>query len=140
MCSKRRTRPEVRLDDKSYSPPNAIPRELIRGWRLGRIINNGSLAAHAPRPNSLAYTVAKHAITGLTKSTALDGRAHNIACTQIDIGVLLFSTSPPYITLNTDSIILLAPVHLNLITDRQRLHTYVLCPQWPFTPSNGHEP
>jgi NAD(P)-dependent dehydrogenase (short-subunit alcohol dehydrogenase family) len=54
--------------------------------RGGRIINNGSVSAHVPRPNSAPYTAAKHAITGLTKSTALDGRAFEIACGQIDIG------------------------------------------------------
>ncbi len=54
--------------------------------RGGRIINNGSISAHAPRPNSAPYTASKHAVTGLTKSTALDGRAHDIACGQIDIG------------------------------------------------------
>jgi NAD(P)-dependent dehydrogenase (short-subunit alcohol dehydrogenase family) len=54
--------------------------------RGGRIINNGSISAHAPRPFSAAYTSTKHAITGLTKSTALDGRAYDIACGQIDIG------------------------------------------------------
>lgn len=52
----------------------------------GRIINNGSISAHTPRPNSAPYTSTKHAITGLTKSTSLDGRAFNIACSQIDIG------------------------------------------------------
>ena len=52
----------------------------------GRIINNGSISAHAPRPDSVAYTATKHAITGLTKSTSLDGRKYNIACGQIDIG------------------------------------------------------
>jgi NAD(P)-dependent dehydrogenase (short-subunit alcohol dehydrogenase family) len=52
----------------------------------GRIINNGSISAHAPRPNSAPYTATKHAITGLTKSTSLDGRPYNIACGQIDIG------------------------------------------------------
>ncbi|GAA6004057.1 hypothetical protein JCM10207_006536 [Rhodosporidiobolus poonsookiae] len=52
----------------------------------GRIINNGSISAHAPRPFSAPYTMTKHAISGLTKSTALDGRAYNIACSQIDIG------------------------------------------------------
>jgi NAD(P)-dependent dehydrogenase (short-subunit alcohol dehydrogenase family) len=52
----------------------------------GRIINNGSISAHAPRPNSVPYTSTKHAITGLTKSTSLDGRKYNIACSQIDIG------------------------------------------------------
>ncbi len=52
----------------------------------GRIINNGSISAHVPRPNSAAYTSAKHAITGLTKSTSLDGRKYDIACGQIDVG------------------------------------------------------
>ncbi len=54
--------------------------------RGGRIINNGSIAAHAPRPNTAPYTAAKHAVLGLTKSTALDGRKYDIACGQIDIG------------------------------------------------------
>jgi NAD(P)-dependent dehydrogenase (short-subunit alcohol dehydrogenase family) len=54
--------------------------------RGGRIINNGSISAHAPRPDSVAYTSTKHAITGLTKSTSLDGRKYDIACGQIDIG------------------------------------------------------
>ena len=54
--------------------------------RGGRIINNGSISAHVPRPHSAAYTATKHALTGLTKSTALDGRAYNIACGQVDIG------------------------------------------------------
>jgi len=52
----------------------------------GRIINNGSISAHAPRPNSVAYTSTKHAITGLTKSISLDGRKNDIACSQLDIG------------------------------------------------------
>ena len=52
----------------------------------GRIINNGSLSAHVPRPFSAPYTASKHAVTGLTRSTSLDGRAYNIACGQIDIG------------------------------------------------------
>ena len=54
--------------------------------RGGRIINNGSISAHTPRPNSSPYTATKHAITGLTKATALDGRKYDIACGQIDIG------------------------------------------------------
>ncbi|HEY4362058.1 MAG TPA: SDR family oxidoreductase [Bryobacteraceae bacterium] len=54
--------------------------------RGGRIINNGSISAYAPRPNSAPYTATKHAITGLTKSISLDGRAFDIACSQIDIG------------------------------------------------------
>lgn len=57
--------------------------QLPRG---GRIINNGSISAHTPRPNSAPYTATKHAITGLTKATALDGRKYDIACGQIDIG------------------------------------------------------
>lgn len=54
--------------------------------RGGRIINNGSISAHAPRPNSAPYTSTKHAVTGLTRSTALDGRKYDIACGQVDIG------------------------------------------------------
>ncbi|MDE1179727.1 SDR family oxidoreductase [Paraburkholderia sp.] len=54
--------------------------------RGGRIINNGSISAHAPRPNSIAYTATKHAITGLTKAVSLDGRPYDIVCGQIDIG------------------------------------------------------
>jgi NAD(P)-dependent dehydrogenase (short-subunit alcohol dehydrogenase family) len=54
--------------------------------RGGRIINNGSIAAHSPRPQAAAYTATKHAVTGLTKATALDGRPYDIACGQIDIG------------------------------------------------------
>jgi NAD(P)-dependent dehydrogenase (short-subunit alcohol dehydrogenase family) len=66
-------------------------REAFRVMRAqqpqgGRIINNGSISAHAPRPRSIAYTATKHAITGLTKSTSLDGRRFDIACGQIDIG------------------------------------------------------
>jgi NAD(P)-dependent dehydrogenase (short-subunit alcohol dehydrogenase family) len=61
---------------------------LMKGQdpRGGRIINNGSISAHTPRPHSAPYTATKHAITGLTKSTALDGRRYDIACGQIDIG------------------------------------------------------
>ena len=54
--------------------------------RGGRIINNGSLSAHVPRPHSAAYTASKHAVTGLTRVLSLEGRAHDIACGQIDIG------------------------------------------------------
>ncbi|HEX4986551.1 MAG TPA: SDR family oxidoreductase [Burkholderiales bacterium] len=54
--------------------------------RGGRIINNGSISAHAPRPNSMPYTSTKHGVTGLTKSASLDGRKYDIACSQIDIG------------------------------------------------------
>jgi NAD(P)-dependent dehydrogenase (short-subunit alcohol dehydrogenase family) len=52
----------------------------------GRIINNGSISAHVPRPDSAAYTATKHAVTGLTRSTSLDGRKYDIVCGQIDIG------------------------------------------------------
>ncbi len=62
---------------------NLMKGQIPRG---GRIINNGSVSAHTPRPNSAPYTATKHAITGLTKATALDGRKYDIACGQIDIG------------------------------------------------------
>ena len=61
-------------------------RELEDSRSCVRIINNGSVSSVTPRPLSAPYTLSKHAITGLTKSTALDGRQHNIACTQLDIG------------------------------------------------------
>jgi NAD(P)-dependent dehydrogenase (short-subunit alcohol dehydrogenase family) len=66
-------------------------KEAIRQFKSqvppgGRIINNGSIAAYVPRPLAVAYTVSKHAILGLTRSTSLEGRAFKIACTQIDIG------------------------------------------------------
>ena len=64
----------------------AIRRMKTQTPRGGRIINNGSISAHTPRPNSAPYTATKHAITGLTKSTSLDGRPYDIACGQIDIG------------------------------------------------------
>lgn len=63
----------------------AFSRMRARG-QGGRIINNGSISAHTPRPGSVCYTTTKHAVTGLTKSLSLDGRAHDIACGQIDIG------------------------------------------------------
>ncbi len=63
--------------------------------RGGRIINNGSISAHAPRPNSAPYTATKHAITGLTKSLSLDGRNYEIACGQIDIGNAVTEMSEP---------------------------------------------
>ena len=64
--------------------------------RGGRIINNGSISAHAPRPNSAPYTATKHAITGFTKCISLDGRAHDIACGQIDIGNALTDLSAKF--------------------------------------------
>jgi NAD(P)-dependent dehydrogenase (short-subunit alcohol dehydrogenase family) len=94
--------PSVPIEDLSYAQWTAVlgvnltgsflcAQEAIRIMKTqtprgGRIINNGSLAAHAPRPNSAPYTATKHAITGLTKSISLDGRGHDIACGQIDIG------------------------------------------------------
>jgi NAD(P)-dependent dehydrogenase (short-subunit alcohol dehydrogenase family) len=64
----------------------AFRRMARQSPRGGRIINNGSLSAYVPRPRSLAYTVSKHAVTGLTRALSLEGRAHDIACGQIDIG------------------------------------------------------
>ena len=58
----------------------------VQDPRGGRIINNGSISAHVPRPNAVAYTATKHAITGLTRAISLEGRAHDIACGQIDVG------------------------------------------------------
>mgnify|MGYP001202177598 FL=1 len=77
--------------DTNLLGPFLCTREAMRLMKSqtpqgGRIINNGSISAHAPRPNSAPYTATKHAITGLTKSTALDGRNYHIACGQIDIG------------------------------------------------------
>ncbi|HZZ63588.1 MAG TPA: SDR family oxidoreductase [Roseiarcus sp.] len=94
--------PGVPLDELTYAQWKAVVDVNLNGAFLcaqgaiglmkrqdprgGRIINNGSISAHAPRPFSAPYTATKHAITGLTKSIALDGRAHDIACGQIDIG------------------------------------------------------
>ena len=94
--------PPVLLEDLTLSQWNLVVAASLTGAFLctreafkimkaqqprgGRIINNGSISAHSPRPNSAPYTAAKHAITGLTKSTALDGRKYDIACGQIDIG------------------------------------------------------
>jgi NAD(P)-dependent dehydrogenase (short-subunit alcohol dehydrogenase family) len=77
----------------------------------GRIINNGSLSAHAPRPHSAPYNATKHAITGLTKSISLDGRAHNIACGQIDIGNagVDMGGKPPKAALQTNGDMVLEP-------------------------------
>jgi len=77
---------EVNLTGAFLCTQAAIRIMKAQDPRGGRIINNGSISAHAPRPNSAPYTATKHAITGLTKSTALDGRRHDIACGQIDIG------------------------------------------------------
>ena len=94
--------PSIPLEDLTYEQWKAVVETNLSGaflctqeaFRLmksqeprgGRIINNGSISAHSPRPNSAPYTATKHAITGLTKSTSLDGRKYDIACGQIDIG------------------------------------------------------
>jgi len=94
--------PGIPLEDLSYAQWQAVVDVNLTGAFLctqeafkimknqdprgGRIINNGSISAHAPRPNSAPYTSTKHAMTGLTKSTSLDGRKYDIACGQIDIG------------------------------------------------------
>jgi NAD(P)-dependent dehydrogenase (short-subunit alcohol dehydrogenase family) len=96
------TAPGIPLEDLSYEQWKTVVDVNLTGVFLctqeafkimknqdprgGRIINNGSISAHAPRPNSAPYTATKHAITGLTKSTSLDGRKYDIACGQIDIG------------------------------------------------------
>jgi NAD(P)-dependent dehydrogenase (short-subunit alcohol dehydrogenase family) len=94
--------PPVPLEDLSYAQWKSVVDINLTGaflctqqaFRLmksqtprgGRIVNNGSISAHVPRPNSAPYTSTKHAITGLTRSTSLDGRKYDIACSQIDIG------------------------------------------------------
>ncbi len=77
---------DINLTGAFLCTQEAIKMMKSQDPRGGRIINNGSISAHAPRPNSAPYTSTKHAITGLTKSTSLDGRKYDIACGQIDIG------------------------------------------------------
>jgi NAD(P)-dependent dehydrogenase (short-subunit alcohol dehydrogenase family) len=77
---------DVNLTGAFLCAQQAVRQMKVQRPAGGRIINNGSISAHVPRPNSAAYTATKHAITGLTKSLALDGRAFDIACGQIDIG------------------------------------------------------
>ncbi|WP_261521552.1 SDR family oxidoreductase [Burkholderia multivorans] len=97
-----RNAPPVSLDAYELDVWNAVVATNLTGvflcaraaWRImkaqtpqgGRIINNGSISAYSPRPETIAYTSTKHAVTGITRSLALDGRAYNIACGQIDIG------------------------------------------------------
>jgi NAD(P)-dependent dehydrogenase (short-subunit alcohol dehydrogenase family) len=76
----------VNLNGAFYCTQQAFKIMKDQDPRGGRIVNNGSISAHVPRPNSAPYTATKHAITGLTKATALDGRKYDIACGQIDIG------------------------------------------------------
>jgi len=94
--------PPVPLEDLAYEQWKAVVETNLTGTFLctqqairlmknqhpmgGRIINNGSISAHSPRPSSAPYTATKHAVTGLTRSTSLDGRKYDIACGQIDIG------------------------------------------------------
>ncbi len=77
---------DVNLNGAFYCAQNAMRVMKVQSPQGGRIINNGSISAAVPRPNSAPYTATKHAITGLTKSISLDGRAFDIACSQIDIG------------------------------------------------------
>lgn len=77
---------DINLSGVFYCCQEAIQLMKTQVPKGGRIINNGSISAHTPRPLSAPYTATKHAISGLTKAIALDGRAHNIACSQIDIG------------------------------------------------------
>jgi NAD(P)-dependent dehydrogenase (short-subunit alcohol dehydrogenase family) len=81
-----RTVVDINLTGAFLCTQHAIRVMKAQSPRGGRIINNGSISAYAPRPNSAPYTASKHAITGLTKSTSLDGRKYDIACSQIDIG------------------------------------------------------
>jgi NAD(P)-dependent dehydrogenase (short-subunit alcohol dehydrogenase family) len=76
----------VNLTGAFLCAQHAVRQMKAQDPRGGRIINNGSISAHSPRPGSAPYTASKHAVTGLTRSIALDGRAHGIACGQIDIG------------------------------------------------------
>ncbi|MGZ5181743.1 MAG: SDR family oxidoreductase [Ramlibacter sp.] len=77
---------DTNLNGMFYALQQAFRVMKAQSPRGGRIINNGSISAHAPRPNSIAYTATKHAVTGLTKTASLDGRRHDIAVGQIDIG------------------------------------------------------
>jgi len=77
---------DINLSGAFYCAQEAVQLMKTQSPKGGRIINNGSISAHTPRPLSAPYTATKHAITGLTKQIALEGRAHNIACSQIDIG------------------------------------------------------
>jgi NAD(P)-dependent dehydrogenase (short-subunit alcohol dehydrogenase family) len=77
---------DINLNAMFYCTQEAIRIMKAQTPKGGRIINNGSISAHAPRPYSVAYTATKHAVTGLTKTLSLDGRKDDIACSQIDIG------------------------------------------------------
>jgi len=81
-----RTLVDTNLSGAFYCAQRAYRTMTAQDPRGGRIINNGSISAHVPRPHAVAYTATKHAITGLTKQIALEGREHDIACGQIDVG------------------------------------------------------
>ena len=112
----------------------------------GRIINNGSISAHTPRPNSAPYTATKHGMTGLTKATALDGRPHNIACGQIDIGNAYTEMTArmgdgvpqpdgsmrPEATMDVDNVARAVVYMANLPLDANVLFMTVMATQMPF--------
>ena len=112
----------------------------------GRIINNGSISAHTPRPNSAPYTATKHGMTGLTKATALDGRPHNIACGQIDIGNAYTDMTArmgegvmqpdgsvrPEATMDVDNVARAVVYMANLPLDTNVLFMTVMATQMPF--------
>ena len=77
---------DINLTGSFLCAQQAMRMMIAQTPKGGRIINNGSISAHSPRPDTVAYTATKHAITGLTKSISLDGRKHDIVCSQIDIG------------------------------------------------------
>lgn len=114
--------------------------------RGGRIINNGSISAHTPRPNSAPYTATKHGMTGLTKATALDGRPHDIACGQIDIGNALTAmtarmdagvlqadgSSAPEPTMDVENVARAVVYMANLPLDANVLFITVMATKMPF--------
>ena len=114
--------------------------------RGGRIINNGSISAHTPRPNSAPYTATKHGMTGLTKATALDGRPHDIACGQIDIGNALTAmtarmdagvlqadgSSAPEPTMDVENVARAVVYMANLPRDANVLFMTVMATKMPF--------
>ena len=86
---------ETNIHGAFFCARRAFGQMKVQDPKGGRIINNGSISAYVPRVNSAPYTVTKHAMSGLTRSLALDGRAHNIACGQIDIGNALTEMAKP---------------------------------------------
>ncbi|MBT5819128.1 MAG: SDR family oxidoreductase [Proteobacteria bacterium] len=86
---------ETNIHGAFFCARRAFGQMKVQDPKGGRIINNGSISAYVPRVNSAPYTVTKHAISGLTRSLALDGRSHNIACGQIDIGNALTEMAKP---------------------------------------------